>query len=77
VTEVAGWLSSGLRSYLHCRAGWQRSAAVAAGVVAVTDDIDVDQALAYVQSRKPSADPLPQQRADLKRWWDERDRQPA
>jgi predicted protein tyrosine phosphatase len=75
VTEVAGWLSSGLRSYVHCRAGWQRSAAVAAGVVAVTDDIDVDQALAYVQSRKPSADPLPQQRADLKRWWDERNRQ--
>ncbi len=75
VIEVAGWLSSGLRSYLHCRAGWQRSAAVAAGVVAVTDDIDVDQALAFVQSRKPSADPLPQQRADLKRWWDERDRQ--
>lgn len=73
VTEVAGWLSSGLRSYLHCRAGWQRSAAVAAGVVAVTEDIDVDQALAFVQSRKPSADPLPHQRADLRRWWDERD----
>ena len=75
VTEVAGWLNSGLRSYLHCRAGWQRSAAVAAGVLAVTDGIDVDEALAYVQARKPSADPLPQQRADLKRWWDERNRQ--
>ena len=77
VTEVTGWLNSGLRSYLHCRAGWQRSAAVAAGVVAVTDDIDVDQALAYVRSRKPSADPLPHQRADLRRWWDARNRQRA
>jgi protein-tyrosine phosphatase len=72
VTEVAGWLNSGLRSYLHCRAGWQRSAAVAAAVVAVTDQIDVDEALAHVQARKPTADPLPNQRADLRRWWDER-----
>jgi predicted protein tyrosine phosphatase len=75
VTDVVGWQNAGLRSYLHCRAGWQRSAAVAAGVVAVTDQIDVDEALAYVQSRKPSADPLPHQRADLRRWWDERNRQ--
>ena len=25
--------------------------------------------LDYVRRRKPSADPLPHQRADLRRWW--------
>jgi hypothetical protein len=34
--------------------------------------IDVDEALAHVQARKPSADPLPHQREDLRRWWQER-----
>ena len=34
---VVGWLKAGIPSYVHCRAGWQRSAAVAAGAVAVYD----------------------------------------
>jgi len=54
---------------VHCRAGWQRSAAVAAGVVALHEGMGIDEALAYVQTRKPSADPLPHQREDLRRWW--------
>ena len=74
VQEVSRWLDQGARTYVHCRAGWQRSAAVAAGVVAVRDGIDIDEALAYLQSRKPSADPLPHQREDLRRWWDGRAR---
>ena len=65
-------LEEGKRTYLHCRAGWQRAAAVAAGVVALREGIDVDDALALVQERKPSADPLPHQREDLRRWWDGR-----
>ncbi len=69
---VDEWLQEGVRTYLHCRAGWQRSAAVAAGFVAVRDGIDIDRALAYVQTRKPSADPLPHQRVDLRRWWEGR-----
>jgi protein-tyrosine phosphatase len=69
VREVSRWLDDGARTYLHCRAGWQRSAAVAAGVVALRGEIDIDHALEYVQSRKPSADPLPHQREDLRRWW--------
>ena len=69
VRTVSEWLDEGVRSYVHCRAGWQRSAAVAAGVVAVRDGIDIEEALAYVQRRKPSADPLPHQRDDLRRWW--------
>jgi protein-tyrosine phosphatase len=72
VREVSEWLDRGVRTYLHCRAGWQRSAAVAAGVVAVRNSIDIDSALRYVQDRKPSADPLPHQREDLRRWWEGR-----
>lgn len=72
VRRVLGWLHDGKRVYLHCRAGWQRSAAVAAGVVAVRDGVDVEEALALVQARKPSADPLPHQREDLRQWWDGR-----
>jgi hypothetical protein len=72
VNEVNQWLDEGARTYLHCRAGWQRSAAVAAAVVAIRCGVDIDEALAYVQARKPSADPLPHQRDDLRRWWDAR-----
>ena len=69
VREVSVWLDAGDRCYVHCRAGWQRSAAVAAAIVATHGDIDIEDALEYVQSRKRSADPLPHQRDDLRRWW--------
>lgn len=72
VSAVMSSLEQGKRTYLHCRAGWQRSAAVAAGVVALREGIDVDEALALVKERKPSSDPLPHQREDLRRWWEER-----
>jgi protein-tyrosine phosphatase len=72
VETVYGWLGEGRRVYLHCRAGWQRSAAVAAGVVALREQIDILSALERVQLRKPSADPLPHQREDLVRWWEQR-----
>jgi protein-tyrosine phosphatase len=69
VAVVNGWLDDGLQTYVHCRAGWQRSAAVAAGVVATRDGIDVDDAVRKIRRRKPTADPLPHQREDLRRWW--------
>lgn len=69
VREVGVWLDAGDRCYVHCRAGWQRSAAVAAAIVATQDGIGIEEALEYVQSRKRSADPLPHQRDDLHRWW--------
>jgi protein-tyrosine phosphatase len=72
VLDVNRWLEEGVQTYVHCRAGWQRSAAVAAGVVALREGIGIDEALAYVQARKPSADPLPHQREDLRRWWQAR-----
>ncbi len=72
VSEVSGWLRDGQPAYVHCRAGWQRSAAVAAGVIAVTDGIEIEEALAQVRRRKPSANPLPHQRAELEAWWHQR-----
>lgn len=72
VGVVVAWLDDGERVYLHCRAGWQRSAAVAAGVVAVRDGIGIDDALARIRRRKPTAEPLRHQRADLARWWEAR-----
>lgn len=72
VTTVNRWLDAGERTYVHCRAGWQRSAAVAAGVVAVRDKLGIDEALEIVRARKPSANPLNHQREDLASWWNGR-----
>jgi len=63
------WLDEGERVYLHCRAGMQRSATVAAAVVMLRDGVDQATALDHVRARKPSANPLSHQRADLSRWW--------
>jgi protein-tyrosine phosphatase len=77
VAEVNEWLDQGHRVYVHCRAGWQRSAAIAAGVVALRERVGIEDALALVHRRKPSADPLPEQREDLLEWWAGRDHGPA
>jgi protein-tyrosine phosphatase len=73
LADVASWLDEGRCVYLHCRAGWQRSAAVAAAVVAIREGVDIEEALLRVRQRKPSADPLAHQRDDLARWWSERE----
>jgi predicted protein tyrosine phosphatase len=72
VQLVNGWLDARHRVYMHCRAGWQRSAAIAAGVVAIREERGIEEALEVVQIRKPSADPLPHQREDLFAWWNGR-----
>jgi protein-tyrosine phosphatase len=66
--RVLAWLDAGERVYLHCRAGWQRSAAVAAAVLALRDGLDVQDALQRIRDRKPTASPLPHQRRDLESW---------
>jgi protein-tyrosine phosphatase len=71
-SQVNSWLDAGETVYLHCRAGWQRSAAVAAGAIAIRDGIELDHALLQVQQLKPTADPLPHQREDLSRWFETR-----
>ena len=72
VSILGGWLGEGRRIYMHCRAGWQRAPAVAAALLALRDGVGIDEALEVVRVRKPSADPLPHQREDLWRWWQER-----
>jgi protein-tyrosine phosphatase len=67
--QVASWLDEGERVYVHCRAGWQRSAVVAAAALALHDGIDPEEALARIKRRKPSSEPLPHQLQDLRRWW--------
>jgi len=69
VDGVLASLAAGERTYVHCRAGWQRSAAVAAGVVALRDGVDVDRALERVRAMKPTAEPLPHQCDDLRAWY--------
>lgn len=73
VLEVAKWLDRGHRVYLHCRAGMQRSAAVAAGVIALRERVDILDALDRVRAHKPNAVPLPHQRLDLLKWWADRE----
>jgi atypical dual specificity phosphatase len=76
VEIVADWLEEGRRVYLHCRAGWQRSPAIAAALLAAREAIDIHEALERLRAQKPSADPLPHQREDLWRWYRERVSQP-
>jgi atypical dual specificity phosphatase len=63
------WLARGERVYLHCRAGMQRSATIAAAIVMLRDGLGAPEALERVRARKPSAKPLSHQRQDLLRWW--------
>ena len=72
-TRVAlRWLGDGERVYVHCRAGMQRSATVAAAIVMLRDGLEAPAALDHIRARKPSANPLSHQRKDLLRWWDKR-----
>jgi protein-tyrosine phosphatase len=63
------WLEQGERVYVHCRAGWQRSAAVAAAIVTLRAGVEPPEALELIRERKPTANPLAHQRTDLFRWW--------
>jgi atypical dual specificity phosphatase len=74
VDEILDDLEQGRRVYLHCRAGWQRSATVAGGVLALREGLEIQEALAVLSERKPSAEPLGHQREDLIAWWRARTR---
>ncbi|MGH2873323.1 MAG: protein-tyrosine phosphatase family protein [Solirubrobacteraceae bacterium] len=69
VAIVVRWLREDQLCYLHCRAGRQRSATVAAGALAVAEGLGLDDALREVQRRRPSAQPLAHQVDDLRAWW--------
>jgi atypical dual specificity phosphatase len=69
---VLEWLGAGERVYVHCRAGWQRSAVVVAAVVALREGVEPGEALEILRERKPTANPLAHQRQDLFGWWERR-----
>jgi len=69
---VLAWLDEGERVYVHCRAGWQRSAAIVAAILTLREDVEPWQALEILRRRKPTANPLSHQRADLFAWWERR-----
>lgn len=69
VRTVRPWLADGERVYVHCRAGMQRSATVAAAIVALEEGVEPAEALRRVSERNPRANPLEHQRQDLMRWW--------
>ena len=69
---VLAWLEQGERVYVHCRAGWQRSATVVAAIVTLREGVDPWVALDILRERKPTANPLSHQREDLFRWWERR-----
>lgn len=69
VDQVLGQLEAGRRVYLHCRAGWQRSGAVAAGALALRDGVSLEAALTDIQQRRPEAVPLQHQWEDLMAWY--------
>jgi len=69
VRTVRPWLADGECVYVHCRAGMQRSATVAAAIVAFEEHVSPAEALRRVSERNPRANPLEHQRQDLVRWW--------
>jgi protein-tyrosine phosphatase len=71
---VLAWLDEGERVYVHCRAGWQRSATVVTAIVALREGVLPNRALELLRVRKPTANPLSHQLADLLDWWRLRER---
>ena len=75
---VLAWLEEGEHVYVHCRAGWQRSATVMAAIIALREGVSPGVALQRLRRRKPTANPLSHQLEDLLKWWQTRERtQPA
>ena len=75
---VLSWLEDGKHVYVHCRAGWQRSATVLAAIIALREGVSPGAALQRLRQRKPTANPLSHQLEDLFDWWQTRERsQPA
>lgn len=54
--------------YLHCRAGMERTAAIAGALAARRAAISFDEALAQLQGKRPIFQPLPPQRRAAQAW---------
>jgi protein-tyrosine phosphatase len=56
VQEINRWLDEGRNVYVHCRAGWQRSPAVASAASACSMSIPSRTAIAAEATPPPAAD---------------------
>jgi hypothetical protein len=65
-------LHLGGRVYVHCRAGVQRTGAIAAAWYARQQACSVDDALAALRQRRPDLEPMVFQLAAARRWLSER-----
>lgn len=70
--QLVAWIGEGETAYAHCRAGWQRSATVAAGTLARLHETSPAEGLRRVREGRPPARPLPHQVDDLLAWWSAR-----
>jgi atypical dual specificity phosphatase len=68
VSAVRDLLKDNKRVYLHCRAGWQRSASIACLVLALENNIGLDEALWQIQMARPEAQPMHHQWQDISCW---------
>jgi len=58
--------------FVHCRAGISRSSSVTAAAMALRRDISVEEALKFVEERRPRIHPHPDLRAQAEQFVDER-----
>jgi len=61
-------LHLGGRVYVHCRAGVQRTGAIAAAWYARQQACSVDEALALLRQRRPDLEPMVFQTEAARRW---------
>lgn len=60
--------ANGETTYVHCRGGRERSAAVAVALLATRSGIEIDEALTAAQAVWPTCRPLPWQLAGVRAW---------
>ena len=61
-------LDPNAKIYLHCRAGMERTAAIACALEAKRAEISFDEALAKLKLKRPIFQPLPAQRTAARAW---------
>ncbi len=60
--------AAGETTYVHCRGGRERSAAVAVALLATRRGVGIDEALAAAAARWPTCQPLEWQLASVRAW---------
>ncbi len=68
VLDRAVEAAAGETTYVHCRGGRERSAAVAVALLATRRSVSIDAALADAKARWPTCHPLPWQIAGVRAW---------